>query len=496
MATNLISTKHKLYLRKKFGWMAVRDAIEGVDAVKNANELYLPMPQGFLDDDTSASTTSTGSSRNNRNKEIILDAPYYHENPAYMSYLHRARFPEITVHTLRGLIGIATRNKPEIELPSKISYLEENATNKGESLEDLFAICLAGVLSQGRITLVVDVKKDNTLCIVPYQSNVFTNWIDDEMDGSTKVAVFEESFDIQKGENQFETEEQTLSLTYSYQKSTEHSEQEVVTVIKYVDGNAQNPIVPSLQGKLFDEIPVVTIGSLVNQNDPNPAPLQGVAEIAYAIYRKDADLSQAQYMTCNPMFVITGAENDSGVPVTYGSTAALILSRAEAQAFFPATDTSALDHVSESIEKLFEEAANYGAALLGPTKKAAEATETVKMRQGAQGATLVGVVNNVSLGITKALQICAQIVGANPEDAQFKMTTDFAERSLTPQMLTALVQAWQNGAYSLESLLKVMKESGLTPHGEDIEDELTRIDNEGPTEMDEENESEEEEAED
>jgi len=465
--------KHKLHKRNSFMWMSVRDAIEGSNAVKLANELYLPIPQGFIEDNTSASSTGVSSNvANDRRSEVLLMAPYYHRNPAYMSYLHRARFPEITIHTLRGLIGIATRNNPEIELPAKLKYLEGSAMQDGSSIKELFAYCLAEVLSQGGVSIVIDVIHDSVLKMSVYDSTSFINW-ETKASGELKEAYFEENQDDEdNGEKQ-------IVIEYSMELNEEISKEPILKVTRYIDGD-EIVINPSVQGVSFSEIPVVNIGSIKNEPSPNPVPLLGVSEIAYSIYRKDADLSQAQYMTCNPMFVITGAENESGVPVTFGSTAALILPRPEAKAFFPSTDTSALGHVKESISDLKEEAATFGASLVGPSKKAAEATETLKMRQGAQGATLVGVVENVSKGVEDALKIAARLVGADPDSVVFSVTTDFAERELSPTMLTALVSTWQNGAMSKESLLKVMKEAGLSPRNEDIEEELLRIESDGP----------------
>ena len=460
-------------------WRSIRDALEGVNSVKRANEIYLPMPLGFEVDDTAPSASMhispTVTTRSETDDYDFTASPYWHPNPAYRAYLQRARFPEITMHTLRGLIGVATRKQSNIDLPSKIQYLEDKATRKGKSLDELFAYCLAEVLSQGRVTLVLDVKKDNTVCIVPYKTENFINWDDDESTSENLFSVFQEIKYVAGEGKEFETEQQTVNIVYSFDVSKENSKR--VLVRKFIDDveDVSKTVTPSLQGRTFEKIPVVTIGSLNNDSDPDPAPLLGVSEIAYSIYRKDADLSQAEYMTCNPMFTITGTDGNEGVPAAFGSTVALILENPAANAFFPSTDTSALAHVTNRIERMFEEAANYGASLLGPTKKAAESTDTLKVRQGAQGATLVGVVENVCTGITDILKLAAEIHGANPEDVSYSVPTDFSEASLSPQMLLALITLWQSGGMSKETLLKIVKESGFGDRDEEVEEEMARI---------------------
>jgi hypothetical protein len=140
-----------------------------------------------------------------------------------------------------------------------------------------------------------------------------------------------------------------------------------------------------------------------------------------------------------------------------------------------------LDHVGRSIVQLFDEAAKYGATLLGPSQTSAEATDTVKIRQSQQGATLIGVVNNIIRGINDALKVVAQIEGADPELVSFNMSTDFAETVLDAPMALALMQLWQNGLYSKESFIKILIENGLIDSAQEVEDELARIFNEAPS---------------
>jgi len=469
------------YTRNLYSWKSIDDAITGSNAVKFANELYLPMPQGFIDDDTPASVSDTPSARTTdliKNKEMITIAPHYHSNRAYMGYLQRARFPEITINTLRGLIGIATRKGSNCDLPSAMEYIKTKATRKGQSLDEVFVMCLSGVLKFGKCTIVVDVDEiNNSVHFVIQEARQFINWLEDPDTDDTTMAVFQNVETVLSDYDSFETEEKVSYTAYIIGEDPEDSSvNDAVVVCKYEDNSKVEKIVPSLQGVRFEKLPIVTIGSLENGNDCDPAPLSGVAEIAYTIYRKDADLTNAQYMTCNPMFCISGATG--AVPTAYGSTVALVLENPAATAFFPATDTSALNHVKSDMVELKEEAKSFGATLLGPTNGAAESTETVKIRQGAQGATLVGVVQNVMKGIEDALKIAAQISGINPDDVYYSVPTDFSELSLSPQMLTALVGAWQAGIYSKESLVNMMIESGFVKG--DVEAEMTRIFSEEP----------------
>ena len=468
-----IDQKHQDYLKHKFAWRSVRDAIAGSNAVKRASDIYLPIPAGFLELKNPPSITAHNSTRIGDDFNIY-DVPWYHHNKPYMAYLQRARFPEITLHTLRGLVGIATRKKIELELPPALDYLETKATKDGKSLEDFFAYCLKEVLITGRLPIVVDIDAEtNQVIFIPYQSENFINWNTQQGTGKTELAIFcEKKTEIDKAT--LESEETMSYLVYSWQDGE-------LFVKSYDENNTlTSTVTPNLQGNKFDENPIVTIGSIENKNIPNPAPLLGISEIAYSIYRKDADLSHSEYMTCNPMFTISGAESSQPIGTNFGSQVALLLENPDAKAYFPQNDTSALSHIDKRIENLFNEAARYGATLIGPDKKSVDSFDTTKARMSAQGATLIGVVDNVVAGINKALSIAAKIQNVDENKVNLTVSTDFAERNLTPQMLTALVSSWLNGALSRETLHENMKAAGILGRNESIEEEKSRLENEGP----------------
>lgn len=478
------ATRHDCYSKHEFTWRMIRDALAGSNAVKRANEIYLPMPQGFNADSTSPDAAVIVGRTHHVDSYADYDpqqTPFWHSNPAYRAYLQRARFPGITLNILRGLIGVATRNDAEYNLPDSMAYLEVKATKKGRSLDEVFVFCLAEVLSQGRVELAVDIDATTNLAyLVPYKTEAFINWRENEVMGTLQLAVLEEEHSV-PGDTDFECKSVKVQAVYSYDTKPESPTFGQIVLTKYMDDEAIGPpIVPGLQGTPFDKIPVVPIGSLHNSCEPNPAPLEAIADIAFAIYRKDADLSQAQYMTCNPMFTISGAGSDTAIPTQFGSTVALLLDNPNAKAYFPETDTSALDHVKTSIQDLFEESARYGATLIGAEKTSAESTDTVKLRQGAQGATLVGSVHNVLKGMNQALKMIARLNGMEVEDDMYSISTEFSELMLSPQMLTALITCWQNGLYSKESLIGVLLRSGYVNDMDEVADELARIFSEGP----------------
>jgi len=488
MAQNC-DTKHSGYMRRVFSRRSVRDAVDGSDSVKRAQEVYLPMPSGMSIDDTAANITrrqsgnmemtpNSGGSQNAPASSVaydLLNAPYYHKNPAYRAYLQRARFPEITSHALRGLVGTATRMPLDLNLPSKMKYLEEKATMDGMTIHQLYAELLSEVLQGGNVAVVVEIdSKTNKPYLSVYVSETAINWEVDSVTGDLNLCVFETMEKDPENEDKFDTSATVNShLVFSKERDG------TVVQTKYLDNEEVGTVEQSLLGNKWKKIPVVYIGAVRNDPVPQTPPMLGISEIAYSIYRKDADLSQSEYMTCNPNFVITGAEDETGVPMVFGSTVALILPNPDSKAFYPKTDTAGLDHVSKSISSLFEEAMMYGASLSGPAKKGVESTETVTMRSNNQGATLVGMVKNVAEGMERALMLCGEILNVSQKPI-VTPSLEFAQKSLSPEMLNALIQAWMSSGLSKETLLRNFKEAGILNEDEDIQLEMARIESEGP----------------
>lgn len=474
-----VNQKHIAYDRYTYPRRAVRDSIEGSVAIKMANELYLPMPLGFeidasnppSDPNHPASLEMTPNRAQNPGPDLLsTNIPWYHQNKAYSQYLQRARYPEITVHTMRGLVGTVGRKDPEIELPSQIDYLLEDATKDGKSLFEFYISLVCEVCQVGNVDIIIGVNEEtNQLYLQSYKAENRINWIED--DGKLSAINFQ--FKIREdGEEEFEFEEIDLNLVYK-------QIDDIVILTKYKEGDEESTKELGVQGTKFPSIPVITVGSIENKPYPQPAILGGIAEIALAIYRKDADLSQAQYMTCNPTLCITGADNNF-LPNMIGSTVALTVSNPDAKVYYTQTDTSGLDHVKQNIADLFEEAVLYGASLIGPSKKAAESEETVKIRQNVQGSNLVMIVENVSKAIQDALDLCATVSGSDSSKVLFDAPTDFADKTISPQMLMALKDLWLSAGLSRHSLIRLIKEAGLLGPDVDVEDEITRIENEGP----------------
>lgn len=477
-----IRDEHFKYNRKRYSWRQVRDSIEGSDAVKRANQVYLPIPSGMQ---FNANTTVDDNQIERNFSKNTFDyerqfLPWDHPNRAYSAYLQRARFPEMTNHSLIGFIGVATRQEPQITLPAGLEYLEETATADGMSLVELFEFCVSEIFQTGKLSLVLDVRKDdNQFYISPYNAESNINWKVEFKNGKKRQT---ESVFIEFGLNRSTTEEKQDDHHIWYYLAPlpdvefeEDEEPELFAFSQtYVDDRpVGDPVLLNIQGNFLEELPIVNLGSIKNTPDPDSIPLLGISDIALTIYRKDADLSQAQFLTCNPTLFIFGVDKNS-MPKVIGSTVAVGISNPQANAQYPATDTSALEHIRNEKQDLFNEAVQYGANLLGRDRKAIESAEALSLRKAANGASLVGVVRKIGEAITDILNLAARWQGT-AETAEFTPSLDFAEHTLSAQELTALVRTWLDGGISQDTLLDNLRDADIVSNEITNEQEKAKI---------------------
>ena len=115
-----------------------------------------------------------------------------------------------------------------------------------------------------------------------------------------------------------------------------------------------------------------------------------------------------------------------------------------------------------------------GARLLeGP--KGVEAAETARIRQNTETSILGSMVQSVENGIQKSLEIMARWEGSDPEEVKVSMNRDFIDVRLPYQEVIALVQSYQMGGISLDTLLHNLKQGEVIPHDVSIEEEMERI---------------------
>ncbi len=429
-STGSVETTHPDYDKNEKAWQRIRDCIDGEDVVKSKGETYLPRPSGM-----------TGEFED-----------------AYDSYKERAHFPLVTSYALSGALGIVITKLPEFNVPKKLEYILENSTKDGRSITQLFLDVVIEIFQTGRVPLLVDVLANkNEFRFVPYKAEDFINWktalVGDERNLNLGVVTEERDDDL---DDIFSHDVEDVFRVLALDADGEYQ-----TGVYESDGSAYVDLIkPVLRGKAIKEIPLFLAGSLNNSFDMQPIPLVSVANISVQIYRKEADLANSEYLSCNPTLCIVGATNDENLPNVVGSSVMIVLPNEAARIFYTQTDTAALSHVKEHISDLYDEAIRHGVAILD-ARKGVEAAESLRIRQSTQSASIYSIFLSAMNAIKQGLELMCEWGGYNKDEVVVDAPSSLTQGIPDSAILDKLIEGYGNKVIPLTVIHRYLVYSGL-----------------------------------
>lgn len=423
-------TKHPDYNNAKKSWDKIRDCIQGEDHIKGKGTTYLPQPSGMTGDYESA----------------------------YEPYKERAHFPLICTYALSGALGIVITKLPEFNVPKQLEYILKTATKEGVSLQQLFLDIVIEIFSTGRVPLLVDIiAEKNEFRFVQYKAENFINWksatIMDEK--NLILGVLQES----KPSNSNDIFSHEINDVYRVLRLTKEGKYET-TLVEEGSDIGMETVSPSFMGKELDIIPLFLAGSISNSFDVQPIPLISVANCSIQIYRKEADLANSEYLSCNPTLCVTGATNDEDLPNVVGSSVMMVLPNEQARIFYTVTDTMALKQVSEHITSLYDEAIRHGVAILD-ARKGVEAAEALRIRQATQSASIYSIFLSAMNAITEGLKLMCIWGGYNEDGVTADAPTSLTQGLPDSAIIKAIIEGYTDGTVPLEVIHRYLVYSGL-----------------------------------
>lgn len=443
------SAEHPDYSRSIEDWGKVRDCILGESRIKEKKEIYLPRPAG-------------------------MSGKYA---KAYDSYIERAHFPQIAAYALQGALGVVITKTPEFLMPKELEYLITDATKDGLSLKQLFLNITIGILTTGRVPLVVDVSPDiNQFKFVQYRAEDLVNWKSGiiESEKNLTLAVLKEAVPATADIFSHETRDVYRVLYIDEEK-------DIYSTKAYLDGSEIPDVFsePSYMGHTLDELPLFIAGSINNDYEVQPTPLLSVANCSIQIYRKEADLSNSEFLSCNPTLIFTGVANDDQLPQVVGSSVLVALPDPQARAFYTKTDTAALTHVKQHIDDLYEEAIRHGVAILD-TRKGVESAEALRIRQATQSATIYSMYLSAIAAILDGLRLMCRWAGLNEDEVSVDAPTSLTYDIPDAQILQTVNAGFGTSTIPLTVLHRYLVSSGLLEQTVSYEDYILMLRNERP----------------
>ncbi|MBD1602088.1 DUF4055 domain-containing protein [Pseudomonas typographi] len=425
-------------------WRMMDDALEGESAIKRSPR-NLPKPSGMVEAE----------------KLDAVGNAYLYRN-----YTDRAQYEHWVRDSLRSMMGLVSRLKPELSLPSGMADLEDNATADGFGLTQLFQRVVRQAISHGRVPLVVNIDDQGSAYFSTYAAR---NWKVGSMGGrqDLTLAVF-------------------LEFRDDDQDEYEHDCKRVYRVFRLIDGVCHTSVTDE-EGTVVDELkplgsvgtgnrlvkglpylPVIYCGSTDNSPGVDEIPLLTMARSALKSYQLSADYFTALHQTSHPQPWVSGLDEKVELSVT-GPSAAWDLGPNGSCGYLE-FQGAGIAAVRTAMDDQKNAALEAGAKVMDVT--GTESGEARKTRQNDQHATLHSIVVTAAEGIEQGLRYAAEWLGYNPDEVTFSVKPDFIIPDVDAQVLAELQKAVQSGGISWDTYWQYLTTGKLPERPYDEEAEL------------------------
>ena len=420
-----VSTEHPDYKLYKNVWAKTRDAVKGSVAIKEKKHAYLPVPDNKSLDDA-------------RGIETVR----------YKQYLKRAVFTNFTGRTKNALVGAAFRKDPMYELPEAVDYLNQDATGDGLSLVQLAKDELSNLMETGRSLLLVDYPQaDNDLSledvnmldlrasIVPYTAEQCVNWKTSVINGRRLLTL------CVLAEPYFNTD-----LEFSHDSDIQYrvlrlTDEGYSQQIYRDDKPVTDEIYPrKADGSVWEEIPLIFVGSKNNDSTIDDAPLSDIADVNVAHYRNSADYEESCFITGQPSLFITHSltseqfEEYNPDGLILGSRAGHVLGETGSAILLQASPNNL---VMEAMKAKEQAMVMIGARII-TDRGGNETAEGARIRFASENSVLGDIVSNLSQGLEKAIGYVCEFMGVTG-DYYFDINSEFYDKSVDPQMIMSMI---------------------------------------------------------
>ncbi len=234
--------------------------------------------------------------------------------------------------------------------------------------------------------------------------------------------------------------------------------------------------VPRRLGKPLPLIPFVFHGPRHSRPDVDRGPLEDIIAVNLDHYRLDADFKHGLHFTALPTAWVSGF--DKSATLRIGSSAAWVTETPGATAGFLEYTGQGLTTFERAMDRDERLMAILGARLLETQKRVGETAEAIELRQSGENSVLGSLASSVGTSLTQVLRWAYwwNSTEAWPDEVTkdqvvMELNTDFSTKGLSAQEIVAVVQAWQSGALSRDSMLELFRRGEVLPEGRTNEEE-------------------------
>ena len=353
-----------------------------------------------------------------------VDVSFGDVNQKNSEYRERAPYTNVVGMTLDSLVGLAFSETPESTLSKELEVYEKNTDGEGRNLIQTSKKVLRENLMQGRAGVLVDfpstegeisaADRDKYYPImVVYKAEDVVYW---DIDYYTSVPHIQ-TLILNNGK--YKEKDSMLECGLQdgvYFQRLWCKDEKNKWIEEYTIFPTDNT------GNYWDEIPFVWFGSLDNTHNIDRSPISGIAELSVAHYNTSAAHAESIFKTGQPIPVLIGSSaSDSQEGIELSASKVQMLEDGGDLKFVTAPENNiareALTYYMDTMKEL-------GARVIEKPAPGLDQTATSAAADAQQQNSILGnVANNVSEGITKALNF-AQIFVGGEENNNFKIKLD------------------------------------------------------------------------
>lgn len=485
--------RHPLYQERLPDWDVMDDTYAGSRVVKERGDVYLPATSGMRENGYGQGANSLGQAM-------------------YDAYRIRAIFHDFVRETVGGLAGIVHRKPPVIEVPPALQPVVDKAALSGESLELLWRRVTEAQLLHGRIGLLVDVPDgaeapDAIPYIAPYVARTIVNWdIGRGPDGRERIeiVVLDES-GYQRVENlRWDHVRQVRVVAMSHvvrAMGVDPQAEDNVCLVGVAKGAGDGElevdpaglewVAPSIASRTLDRVPFVFINPSDTTCNPDIPPLLGLAELALAIYRGEADYRQSLFMQGQDTLVRTGAMEEQKAMTGAGAIMDLPMG---GTAEYIGVSSNGLPEQRQALENDKGQVATYTIQMLDTNGSEAESGEALRVRVSARTAKLVRMQQTAAAGLRDCLINAGRWLGLDEAALEGIVVTpnlDFSDGGVDAATVNLVMDAKVKGApLSLKSIHQWLRRHEFTElefeeeQEQILEEKTSGVDASGTTDVD------------
>jgi hypothetical protein len=407
-----VDSTHLDYDANVSAWLRARDVLAGEDSVKQAGERYLPRLDSQTDEE-------------------------------YKAYRARAAFFNATARTADGFLGLIFRREPTFKVPETNSALGramaefvDDADMLGTTLAAYAKNVTNEVIGVGRAGTLIDWEDEveQRAFAVLYEAEQIINWRTERVNGRNVLTL--------------------LVVEIWRREKMANGKSQMAKKAKWVKIESR---IPKRLGKPLPLIPFVFHGPRHSRPEIDKLPLADIITVNLDHYRLDADYKHGLHFTALPTAWVSGF--DKSATLRIGASTAWVSETAGATAGFLEFTGQGLTTFERAMDRDERLMAVLGTRMLEAQKRVGETAETIQLRQSGE----TSVLNTISLSVSDSLtQVLRWVYWWNStEDSPDAITeaqvlaqlnTDFSDKGMASDELTAIVAAWQAGAISRETM--------------------------------------------